>query len=203
MEIAGFWSPGYRERKVAKLRALAAQSEQTRMILAVPLDAVSTFAGLPFPVVAYKNKVAATDLLGLLDREYGDRTERLSAAQDSFEPLRAEAEEKGFVAEQEVAERLQAYTRTELLDAAGKLTGGGARYVPGVGLFSTELLERVSAALAEAVEAAAGGKVELAEAEEVVRGVLGVGRVDVESMLAGLEGFRIERPSLFEAYLTM
>ena len=172
------------------------------MILAVPLDAVGTFAGLPFPVVAYKNKVVATDLLELLDREYGSRTERMSAAQESFEPLRAEAEEKGFVGEQEVAARLQAYTRTELLDAAGNLTGEGTRYVPGVGLFSTGLLERVRAGLAAAVEAADGGKIDVGEAEQLVGGMLGVAHVDVELMLAGLEGFRIERPSLFEAYLT-
>ncbi len=202
MEIAGFWSPGYRERKVAKLRALAAQGGETRMILAVPMDAVSTFAGLPFPVVAYKNKVVATDLLELLDREYGSRTERKGAAQESFEPLRVEAEEKGFVGEQEVAARLQAYTRTELLEAAGSLTGKGTRYVPGVGLLSTGLLERVRARLAEALEAAEGDRIDLGEAEHIVRGMLGVAHVDVELMLAGLEGFRIERPSLFEAYLT-
>ena len=202
MEIAGFWSPGYRERKVAKLRALAAQDGETRMILAVPLDAVSTFAGLPFPVVAYKNKVVATDLLELLDREYGSRTERKGAAQENFEPLRGEAEEKGFVREQEVAARLQAYTRTELLEAAGNLTGEGTRYVPGVGLFSTGLLEKVRAGLAAALEAAEGGKIDVAEAEQIVDGMLGVAHVDVELMLAALERFRIERPSLFEAYLT-
>jgi predicted nuclease of restriction endonuclease-like RecB superfamily len=203
MEIAGFWSPGYRERKVAKLRALAGQNGQTRMILAVPLDAVGTFAGLPFPVVAYKNKVVATDLLELLDREYGSRTERFSAAQESFEPLRAEAEEKGFVREQEVAARLQAYTRTELLEAAGNLTGEGTRYMPGVGLFSTGLLEKVRARLAAALESAEGGKIDVAEAERLVGDMLGVEHVDVELMLAALEGFGIERPSLFEAYLSL
>jgi hypothetical protein len=172
------------------------------MILAVPLDAVGTFAGLPFPVVAYKNKVVATDLLELLDREYGSRTERFSAAQESFEPLRAEAEEKGFVREQEVAARLQAYTRTELLEAAGNLTGEGTRYMPGVGLFSTGLLEKVRARLAAALESAEGGKIDVAEAERLVGDMLGVEHVDVELMLVGLEGFRIERPSLFEAYLS-
>ncbi|MEP6775132.1 MAG: hypothetical protein ABJA50_06000, partial [Chloroflexota bacterium] len=168
----------------------------------VSLQGESTFAGLPFPVVAYKNKVVATDLLELLDREYGSRTERLSAAQESFEPLRAEAEEKGFVGEQEVAARLQAHTRTELLEAAGSLTGEGTKYVPGVGLFSTGLLEKVRAALAAALEAADGGKIDVGEAEQLVGGMLGVAHVDVELMLAGLEGFRIERLSLFEAYLT-
>ena len=103
--------------------------------------------------------------------------------------------------ELEVAARLQAYTRTELLEAAGELTREGTRYVPGVGLFSTGLLEKVRAGLAAAVEAAEGGKIDLGEAEQVICGVLGAAHVDVELMLAGLEGFRIERPSLFEAYL--
>jgi predicted nuclease of restriction endonuclease-like RecB superfamily len=202
MEIAGFWSPSYRERKVAKLRALAAQTEQVRMILAVPHDALNTFAGLPFPIVLYKNKVVATDLLDLLDREYGSRTERISAAQEHFEPLRAEALAKGFVAEQQVAASLQAYTRTELLDAAGNLTGDGTRYVPGVGLFSTSVLERVRSALASALEAAAGGKLDVAEAEQLVCDLLAVPHVDLDLLLSALEGFKIERPSLFEAYLT-
>ncbi|HST06010.1 MAG TPA: DUF790 family protein, partial [Chloroflexia bacterium] len=172
MEIAGFWSPSYRERKVTKLRALAAQAGHARMILAVPHDAVSIFAGLPFPIVPYKNKVVATDLLALLDREYGSRAERKEAAQERFEPLRAEALDKGFVPEQEVAASLQAYTRTELLDAAGSLTGEGTHYVPGVGLFSTAQLERVRLALASALEAAPGGKLDVTEAEQLVCGLL-------------------------------
>jgi hypothetical protein len=202
MEIAGFWSPGYRERKVAKLKALAAQADHARMILAVPHDAVSIFAGLPFPIVPYKNKVVATDLLALLDREYGSRTERKEAAQERFEPLRAEALDQGFVPEQEVAASLEAYTRTELLDAAGSLTGEGTQYVPGVGLFSTAQLERVRLALASGLEAAPGGKLDVAEAEQLVCGLLSVPHVDLDLLLSVLEGFRIERPSLFEAYLT-
>jgi hypothetical protein len=201
MEIAGFWSPGYRERKVAKLRALAAQTDHARMILAVPHDAVSIFAGLTFPIVPYKNKVVATDLLALLDREYGSRTERKEAAQERFEPLRAEALDRGFVPEQEVAASLEAYTRTELLDAAGSLTGEGTQYVPGVGLFSTAQLERVRLALASGLEAAPGGKLDVAEAEQLVCGLLSVPHVDLDLLLSVLEGFRIERPSLFEAYL--
>jgi hypothetical protein len=75
--------------------------------------------------------------------------------------------------------------------------------MPGVGLFSTGLLEKVRARLAAALESAEGGKIDVAEAERLVGDMLGVEHVDVELMLAALEGFRIERPSLFEAYLSL
>ena len=141
MEIAGFWSPTYRERKVAKLRALAAQEGHAPLILAVPLEAEQVFSGLPFPVVPYKNKVVATDLLGLLDRDYGGREERHEAAQSRLAALRDAALERGFVSDNEIASALQAYTRTELLAMArsldwrrlplrggrGPLVGGGHR----------------------------------------------------------------------------
>ena len=147
MEIAGFWSPSYRERKVAKLRALASHEGYAPLILAVPLDAEQTFSGLPFPVVPYKNKVAATDLLTLLDRDYGGREERHEAAQSQLSALREAALERGFVPDAEIAQTLQAYTRTELLAIARSLDGDGCRYVAGVGLLSEQAIDKVSKAL--------------------------------------------------------
>src|SRR5262249_4248148 len=108
MEIAGFWSPTYRERKVTKLRALAAQEGHAPLILAVPQEAEPAFSGLPFPVVPYKNKVVATDLLSLLDRDYGGREERHEAAQSRLAALRDAALQRGFVSDNEIAGALQA-----------------------------------------------------------------------------------------------
>ncbi len=202
MEIAGFWSPGYRERKVAKLKSLAAHEGYEPMILAVPQEALAIFEGLPFPVVPYKNKVVATDLLNLLDRDYGTVEARQQAAHGQLEAIRTEARASGFVPETEVAERLQAYSRTELLNLAQKLDVDDCTYVPGVGLLSKAAIEIVRATLARALEAAPEKRIDLREAEQLAASALGTGRVDVKSLLPVLEGYVLERPSLFEAYLT-
>lgn len=201
MEIAGFWSPGYRERKVAKLRTLAAHEGYSPMILAVPHDAQRTFEGLPFPVVPYKNKVVATDLLTLLDRDYGEKEARQEAAQNRLDDIRASIAQRDFIPESEIAERLQAYSRTELLPLAQELTNEACTYVPGVGLLSLPAIESIRTALAGAVQAAADKRLDLAEAEQIAAKPLNASRIDVESLLTVLGSYSIERPSLFEAYL--
>lgn len=201
MEIAGFWSPGYRERKLAKLKKLAEHEGYAPMILAVPQDAVATFAGLPFPVVPYKNKVVATDLLALLDRDYGDKQARHEAAQSRLDALRAQAAERGFIPESEIAEQLQAYSRTELLPLAHELTSSTTTYVLGVGLLTQPTIERVKAALAHALYTSPDQRMDLADADQLAAATLHTPRVDVESLLPALPGYSIDRPSLFEAYL--
>jgi hypothetical protein len=202
MEIAGFWSPTYRERKVAKLRALALQEGRAPLILAVPQEAEQAFSGLPFPVVPYKNKVAATDLLNLLDRDYGGREERHEAAQGQFTTLREAALERGFVSDNEIASALQAYTRTELLAMARSLDGEGCRYVAGVGLLSDEAIAKVDGALTGGLASTPGGKLDLQDASVLVASALGASQIDLESLLQLWPDLKVERPSLFEAFLT-
>jgi hypothetical protein len=200
MEIAGFWAPGYRERKVAKLRTLSHSDSNTALIVAAPHDAVQSYSGLPFPTVPYKTSVRATDMLSVLDAHYGAREERQDAAQGQVEGLRAAARERGLVPEKEVADALQAYSRTELLDLAHTLDGEACRYVPGVGLFSEDALERARAVLAGALENE-GGRLDLQEASAVAAQALSTAQVDIEALVQAWPEWRIERPSLFEAYL--
>ena len=200
MEIAGFWSPTYRQRKVAKLRTLASHGDGPALVLAVPQDAAQAFAGLPFHSVPYKTHVRATDVLGLLDAHYGQREERLDAAQSQFASLQEAARQRGLVPEQEIAQALQAYTRSELLALAASLSGDGCSYVPGVGLLSDEALERATSAVQQAV-AAAGGRLSLDDAARVAAEVLGALHLDIEALAQVRREWRIERPSLFEAYL--
>jgi hypothetical protein len=202
MEIAGFWSPTYRERKVAKLRALAAQEGHAPLILAVPQEAEQTFSGLPFPVVPYKNKVVATDLLGVLDRDYGGREERHEAAQSQLAALRDAALERGFVSDNEIASALQAYTRTELLAMARSLDGDGCRYVAGVGLLSDEAIDKADKALTSGLAGAPGQRLDMQEASTLAATALGVAQIDLESLLQLWPELKVDRPSLFEAYLT-
>jgi predicted nuclease of restriction endonuclease-like RecB superfamily len=200
MEIAGFWSPGYREKKVAKLRALSASDGTTPLILAMPHEATASFTGLPFPIVPYKTAVRATDMLTLLDTHYGQREARQDAAQGQIESLQVAASERGFIPEREIAESLQAYTRTELLTSARMLDSDECIYVAGVGLFSKSRLEELRDTI-ETLLQARGGKIELDDVSLVVARSLSIPQLDIEALLTMWSDWRIERPSLFEAYL--
>lgn len=201
MEIAGFWSPGYRERKLAKLRVLASQpGDQAALIIAAPNDAAPIFAGLPYPVVPYKNSVRMTDVLAVLDARYGQREQRREAASSQLDVLRSEARSRGFVLEKEVADALQAFTRTELLASAAPLDDEQCRYVPGVGLLSREALEKARFALARALASASDQRLPLDDAAQQAAEALGA-TVDIEALAQLWPEWSIERPSLFEAYL--
>ncbi len=201
MEIAGFWSPSYKERKVAKLRSLAARPGATEaLVLAVPQEAVATFSGLPFPVIPYKNDVRMTDVLTLLDAHYGGREGRAEVAQGQVARLQAAARERGLVPEKEVAETMQAYTRTELLNVARPLDCESCRYVAGVGLLSEAASRKLREELAIAL-GKSGGRISLEDATRLVSAALETKSIDVEALVAGWPEWRIERPSLFEVYL--
>ena len=201
MEIAGFWSPSYRERKLAKLKTLAGGESETALILALPKDAIATFAGLPFPVVPYKTGVRATDLLTLLDAHYGQSEKRMDASKDRVEALRQRALQQGYIPEQKIAQALEAYTRTELLSAARALDGEGCRYVPGVGLLSADAVNKAHTALENALANAPERRIVLDEAGNLAAGALAAPKIDPEALVQIWPEWRIERPSLFEAYL--
>ncbi|HYP41843.1 MAG TPA: DUF790 family protein, partial [Chloroflexia bacterium] len=182
MEIAGFWSPSYRERKLSKLRSLAdMQREDTALILAMPQDAVQAFPGLPFPIIPYKNSVRVTDVLALLDTHYGQREERIEAAQSQTSRLQSEARESGFVPEQRVAETMQAYTRSELLALARTLEGDGYRYVAGVGLLSEATLEKLYNTIKQALDKHPARRVPLEEAAALSAAILATPSADIEA----------------------
>lgn len=202
MEIAGFWSPSYRERKLAKLRTLAASaSVETALILALPQDAVQAFMGLPYPVVPYKTGVRATDMLTTLDAHYGQREQRQEAAQTELAALQDAARNRGLVPEQEIAQALQAYTRSELLTSVRSLEGDGCRYVAGVGLLSDDALSKVQASLEQALSVSPNRRISLEDASTLAADALSVPQVDIEALAQLWPKWRIERPSLFEAYL--
>ncbi|HET6314035.1 MAG TPA: DUF790 family protein [Chloroflexia bacterium] len=203
MEVAGFWSPSYKERKVAKLHALGASGEDTALILAVPKDSAPAFTGLPFPIVPYKKDIRATDMLALLDAQYGAREERLTSARGRFAPLQQAALKRGLVPERDLAEALQAYSRSELLAVAPELDTPGCRYVPGVGLLSDAAADRAHTSLLAALEASPERRIDLDQAVELVSSALGASHVDVEALLQLWPQFRVDRPSLFEAFIAL
>lgn len=203
MEVAGFWSPSYKERKVAKLQALSANEHDAALILAVPNDSAPIFSGLPFSIVPYKKDIRATDLLNLLDSQYGAREERLTSAQSQFGPLQQAAFKRGLVPEREVAEALQAYSRSELLAVVPGLDADGCRYVPGVGLLSDAAIDHAYDVLHAALTTSPEGRISLEVAGDLTSSALGSPNLDVEALLQLWPEFTLDRPSLFEAFLKL
>lgn len=201
MEVAGFWSASYREKKLSKLRSLAGGQPDAAFILAVPLDAVSTFSSLPFPTIAYKKDVRATDLLDLLNRHFGEREERQEAAQSHFAALRQQAQERGYVAERDIAATLRSYSRSELLAAVSNLNGEGCRYIAGVGLLSLDCMAQICLTLKQALDASPERRISLDEAGSLAAGCVGASTIDIDALVQVWPDLQVERPSLFEAFL--
>src|SRR5207248_2506054 len=107
---------------------------------------------------------------------------------------------RGLIPEQEIAETLQAYTRSELLEAARSLGNEQSRYVPGVGLLSNSALEKAHTALAHALTTSSG-RINLDDAARIAADTLAVPSIDIEPLIQLWPEWRIDRPSLFEAYL--
>ncbi|HEU5316989.1 MAG TPA: DUF790 family protein [Chloroflexota bacterium] len=67
VEVIGFWTPDYRERKRAKLAALGGSVD---LVLVVQEALAPHFADLPYPTLPYRRRPSAHDLVTLLERTY-------------------------------------------------------------------------------------------------------------------------------------
>ncbi|HET7770780.1 MAG TPA: DUF790 family protein [Chloroflexota bacterium] len=73
VEVIGFWTPEYRERKKAKLLALAGSVD---LVLVVQEELAPFFSDLPYELLPYKRRPAARDLILLLERAYPRKAPR-------------------------------------------------------------------------------------------------------------------------------
>lgn len=121
LEIAGYWRPGYRERKARKLAALRGR---VTLVVAAPEAArpeLGVFAG-SFPMLWYtREHIRAHELVALLDRVYDDFARRLAALDPP--KIRAEVALRGHIPPRESYALLHSYTRAELDEALTRLTG--------------------------------------------------------------------------------
>jgi hypothetical protein len=137
LEIAGYWRPEYRERKLRKLRALGGALP---LILAAPDAARADFAPLAgqVPLLWYRKYLSAPALVALLEREYNDFDTR--RAQLDIPRARAEIAARGRIPSDEAYTLVRCYTRAELANVIARLGAGDAadapRWVEGVGLCS-------------------------------------------------------------------
>lgn len=150
MEILGFWTPAYRERKIQKLLQMTQRKD---LILAIPLDAKEAFAPIAssFPIVYYRGQLSASEILHLLRQHYDDFASRL--AQLDSASIRAHVQVHGFLPEQECYVLLKCYRRSELAQATQLVVDERTRYVAGLGLYSVEAEEQLRREMLTALRA--------------------------------------------------
>ncbi|MBX5450541.1 DUF790 family protein [Thermogemmatispora sp.] len=201
VEILGFWTASYRERKIQKLQQLQGRND---IVLLMPREARAAFASLEriFPIVCYDSQVALGDLLHLLRSRYDDFATRLALL--DREAIQHQVRQEGFIAERDCYSLLHCYRRSELERAAALIADQGIHFLPGVGLYTQEWFERFASSFVKWVEGqgpTAWGAVAaelrlqwpcLASCEDAA----------LETLLEQIEGVSVEHGSIFEAQLT-
>lgn len=143
VEILGFWTPSYRERKIQKLQEL---QERRDLLLAIPRESVDAFSAIIplFPVVIYDGQLQVTDVVQVLRESYDDFAERLAR----FEPaeVRQRVQREGFLVERDCYSALHCYRRSEIQRVAERVINAEIAFVPGIGLYTLGWMNRVQQA---------------------------------------------------------
>ena len=149
VEILGFWTPSYRERKIARLQQLKGRDD---LVLAIPVEARAAFAALArdFPIVEYDGQLSATELLQVLRNRYDDFEERL--AQIDADSIREHIMKEGLLPERTCYELLHCYRRSELQRAAQRVLTEAITFTPGIGMYATDWLEHLRVSFVEWLE---------------------------------------------------
>jgi predicted nuclease of restriction endonuclease-like RecB superfamily len=152
LEVAGYWSPAYRERKRRKLAVLAGR---VALALALPESARADLESLAetFPALWFSDRVSPQALVTLLETRFNDFPARRARVRHA--DVLAEVERRGLLPWSECAAALHAYGPAELAAVAADLADAAPRagsappvLVDGVGLATPGWLGEASAALA-------------------------------------------------------
>lgn len=202
VEILGFWTPSYRERKVQKLQQLR---ERDDLVLVIPVEAKEAFASVTpsFPVVYYTGQISISDLLHLLRARYDDFEERL--ARMDVEGLRGQIRRAGLLTEHLCSTQLRCYRRSELEQAASRIICAGIAYQAGLGFYTQAWIERLRLLFTDWLRV--NGPCSLAEAMNEIRRAAGLEEeteaASFESLLALWSELRVRRDSIFDAIVEM
>jgi predicted nuclease of restriction endonuclease-like RecB superfamily len=149
VEILGFWTPAYRERKIAKLQLLKGRND---VVLALPRESSETFASLStdFPMIIYDGQLSATELLKVLRSHYDDLADRL--AQIDVDSVRRRIEGDGLLPERACYTLLHCYRRSELQRAAEHILNEDIAFTPGIGFYHIHSLEHLRRSFVEWLE---------------------------------------------------
>jgi predicted nuclease of restriction endonuclease-like RecB superfamily len=149
VEILGYWTPAYRERKIAKLQLL---KDRNDLVLAIPREASENFASISnsFPIVFYHNQLSATEILNVLRLHYDDVSVRLS--QIDVEYVRKRIQSESLLPERACYSLLHCYRRSELKQAAECIISEGITFTPGIGFYKNDSLEQLRGSFVEWLE---------------------------------------------------
>ncbi|MGI8551370.1 MAG: DUF790 family protein, partial [Dehalococcoidia bacterium] len=148
VEVAGFWTPGYLTKKRQALEQLPAT---TPLIMAVVETSLETFAGLPFPVIPYRDTVPVAELFATAEARFGDFAARTSGAADRLTQGCAEAEASGWLAEEQLAGLLGGYGGGGVVRVlSGLRLPAGWDNIAGAGLCGSRLRASLTIALEQA-----------------------------------------------------
>ncbi len=198
VEILGFWTPAYRERKIQKLQQL---QDRADLLLAIPIEAKDAFTSIApyFPIVYYDGQLSVTQVLQTLHTHYDDFAERLELI--AIPVVRERVLHEGLLPERLCYDVLHCYRRSELSLAAERIVGADILFTPGIGLYAFTWLAQLkasfiawlgtihSAALSEVTQEARERWPELSRCEDAT----------IEALLAFWPEIQVRRASIFEA----
>ncbi|GAC1357132.1 MAG: hypothetical protein NVS2B12_27620 [Ktedonobacteraceae bacterium] len=208
MEILGFWTPSYRERKVQKLQQL---QDRDDLLLALPVEACAAFADIipNFPVVVYQDQLSATSVLQELRKHYDDFAQRLASVDIAL--VREKVRREGFVAEQFCYPLLRCFRRSELQQAAERVVMDNAdnkteiAFVAGIGLFHHDWLAKLKQDFLRWLTAAQ--TTTLREAIAFIKARYSIldacPDTTIESLLSLWYEIVLQRDSIFDASITL
>ncbi len=202
VEILGFWTPSYRERKVQKLQQLQGRGD---IVLAIPEEAREAFASLVsvFPIAWYSDQLSATELLHLVRNRYDDVAERLAAI--DITAVRSRVQQEGFLTERACYELLHVYRRSELQLAVERVVGGDVAFAAGLGLYRVDWMEQLRTSFVVLIETLGASPlaVVLHEARARLPVLAECEDATIEAMLGLWPEVSVHRSSIFEAIVAM
>ena len=202
VEILGFWTPSYRERKVQKLQQLQGRGD---IVLAIPEEAREAFASLVsvFPIAWYSDQLSATELLHLVRNRYDDVAERLAAI--DITAVRSRVQREGFLTERACYELLHVYRRSELQLAVERVVGGDVAFAAGLGLYRVDWMEQLRTSFVVLIETLGASPLAVVLHEARARWPVLAECEDatIEAMLGLWPEVSVHRSSIFEAIVAM
>lgn len=202
MEILGFWTPAYRERKIQKLLQMTQRKD---LILAIPLEAKEAFAAISafFPIVYYRGQLSASEVLHLLRQHFDDFASRLAQLESAS--IRAQVQMRGFIPEQECYALLKCYRRSELAQATQLVVDERIRYVAGLGFYFVEAEEQLRREMLTTLRAentlTLGAFV--THVKHLAPALQACDESAIEALIALWPGMHIRRDSIFEAQVEL
>ncbi len=198
MEILGFWTPAYRERKIQKLQQLQGRDD---LLLAIPGAALHDFAGIMqhFPIVVYNEQLSATEVLQVLRSRYDDFAERLASI--DIAALREHVRREGLAAETACYDLLHCYRRSELPLAAARVIDTDIAFTPGIGLYDVRWLEQVKSDFVAWLSTLRSASLHdvLREMRRCWSALANCEDAAIEALLALWPEVRVQRNSIFDA----